>query len=150
MKTLVGGVLAASLLSLAAPATAQTLPSDPIALQRVDVIPNTSPSSGFPTIVHVAFANTNQLAARKVTFLITDGGGRQVEVDDVGTFTQGTSVRHDFRFASLDSSARVRVVSVTLADGSAWSNGSAEALPRRQAAATEDAAVESPEFDVAR
>lgn len=131
MKTLLGGALAASVLALAAPATAQTT-SNPIALQRVDTAPIVRVDS-VPATVRLAFENTAATAAREVTFRITDGSGRQVEVDDVGTFSNGVTVRHDFRVAALGDGISVRVVRVKLADGSGWVDSSPQPQPRRQA-----------------
>jgi hypothetical protein len=132
MKTLLGGALAASVLSLAVPATAHTTSLNPIAVRRVEPAPMVQ-LDDVSGIMRIAFENTAGTAAREVTSLITDGSGRQIEVENLGTFAKDITVRHNLRIAQLGDRVRVRVVRVELADGSAWIDSSPAAQPRRQA-----------------
>lgn len=119
MKTLIGGALAASLLALAAPATAADLPQNPIVIESVSSNP-TDRIAYVPGVLDVAFRNDAGTAATKVTFLVTDAEGHQTEVSDVGTFSSGVTTRETTDVAQLDDGVKVSVASVELADGSTW------------------------------
>jgi hypothetical protein len=142
MKNLQIAAVAASLLSVAAPAAAMSN-QGPIDVQSVTSVPASADDTLVPGVVQVVFQNTADVAAREVTFEITDLTGRTKDVEDVGTFAKGATIRHSFQVIRGGDSAQVRVVRVELADGSSWS-AQPEAQPRRQAEANiQSFAIES-------
>jgi hypothetical protein len=68
----------------------------------------------------IAFDNTADSAAREVTFRVTDVAGNSYDLDDVGTFSKGVSIRHQVPVAHIRDGARATVIHVELADGSEW------------------------------
>lgn len=133
MKNIRTAAIAASIIGLAAPAAALTVqPTNPIAIQQV----TSSPEREFaPGVVRIAYRNTADVSAKEVTFQISDAAGRTADVEDVGSFTPGVTIDHDFRVLKLGDGAQARVVHVELADNSAWDAPPAPASAvRRQAA----------------
>jgi hypothetical protein len=116
MNNLYTAAIAASILALAAPAAAFTT-QNPIEVQSV------FGSQGYettPGVVSIAFQNTADSAAREVTFVVNDAGGHSTQVEDVGTFAKGVTIRHEFHISKVTDGVRASVVHVELADGSSW------------------------------
>jgi hypothetical protein len=129
MNTTLHAAIAASLLTAAAPAAATApLSHDPIQLESVI---SSSERNHAPGQVGIAFKDTADSAAREVTFRIQDPSGRQADIDDVGNFSPGVTIVHNFPVATHDT-PQVRVTHVELADGTTW-DAPLSPQPRRQA-----------------
>jgi hypothetical protein len=96
------------------------LPSDPVALSDVNIQPN-GDSDGFgPGFASVDFKNTNKVAATEVVFELDVNGAKVDRFKDVGSFAPGVTIRHAFLDTSDNADAKVNIVKVKFADGSAW------------------------------
>ncbi len=120
--------IAASILALAAPAAAYTT-QNPIEVQNVLASQGHEETPG---VVSIAFQNTGDSTAREVTFQVKDVAGHAYNLEDIGTFSKGVTIRHEFHVARITDGARASVVHVELADGSSWDAPLAP-QPRRQA-----------------
>lgn len=116
MKNVYTAAIAASILALAAPAAAYT-EQNPISVGNVY---GSEGHEKTPGVVRIEFQNTADAAAREVTFLVNDAAGNRAEVEDVGTFAKGVTIRHEFHVAKVTDGATATVVHVELADGSSW------------------------------
>ena len=116
MNNMYTAAFAASILALAAPASAYTS-EGPIQVQTVY---GSQDFQAVPGVLRIEFENTADSAARAVTFLVNDTAGNQTEVEDIGTFAKGVTIRHDFRLAEVTNGATASVLHVELADGSSW------------------------------
>ena len=95
---------------------------DPIQIQQVESSAS-EPESGAPTVVRIAYVNDERQAARKIVFALSDIAGGEAQVEDVGTFAKGVTIRHDFQAVHLGENVMARVVRVEFADGSTWDAG---------------------------
>jgi hypothetical protein len=130
MNNMYTAAIAASILTLAAPAAAYTI-QNPIEVQNVMA------SAGHeetPGVVRIAFQNTTDSDVHEVTFRVNDVAGHRAEVKDVGTFAKGVTIRHEFHVAKVTDGATASVVHVELADGSTW-DAPLAAEPQSEAAA---------------
>ncbi len=130
MNNMYTAAIAASILTLAAPAAAYTI-QNPIEVQNVF---GSQGHEEIPGVVRIEFQNTTDAAVREVTFHINDAAGHATQVEDVGSFAKGVTIRHEFHVAKITDGASASVVHVELADGSTWDAPLAP-QPRRQAAA---------------
>jgi hypothetical protein len=137
MNTILGAAVAASLLTLVAPTAAWSAPGDPVTIKRVETAPALW-ETGIPGDMSIAFENQADTTAKVVVFRITDDQGREMVIDDVGTFAKGILIRHDFRVRDLGDNGKAQVVEVQFVDGSTWQGQPAlRSEPRRQASAGE-------------
>jgi hypothetical protein len=129
MKTspLVGLAMAASLLTIAAPAFAFSANSNnTIAIQHV-VFTGSTPDVNGLTDFQVTFKNSGPVAVDRVEFAVATPEGYSTTLEDVGTFAAGATITHDLRVAYLggtqapNEAATVRVNKVEYVDGSVWS-----------------------------
>jgi hypothetical protein len=118
VKTLLGGALAASIF-FAAPVMAADLSQEPIVVESVAWAPSI-PASLTPGTVSIAFRNGAPSAAREITFMVTDGSGRQMSIRDVGTFATDVTIHHDFEVPQLGDGVSVRVTHVEFSNGASW------------------------------
>jgi hypothetical protein len=73
-----------------------------------------------PSILSIRFANTAPKAASMVTFAVSDDLGNSYEIKDVGTFSTGVTINHEFESPADAADAKCTVQSVMFEDGSAW------------------------------
>lgn len=120
VKLLLGGALAASIFSLAVPASAQGLPQNPIAVESVSSAPNDTVAY-LPGVVGIGFQNNGPSAAREITFMVTDNSGRSTTIQDVGTFANGVAIHNTLQVGQLADDVKVRVIHAEFTDGLSWS-----------------------------
>jgi hypothetical protein len=131
--TLVAAVLSAAALLATSPllASAQTGQSGPIHLDNVQIEQSYGVFDDFqPGVVSVAFTNESSSTATKVVFdLVNFEGSTIARFNDVGSFPQGSAIRHGFENTHDDPGQRIKVTAVTFADGTTWSDSTSVALP---------------------
>jgi len=132
VKTILGGALAASLLTLGLPMAASSQTADPVIINNVSTTKG-HPVLGQPTIVSVSFENTSDVPATSVEFRLTDADGNQTDVNDSGTFSKGAEIQQEYRIDRFGNDASASIVGVEFADGSSWGTAPAAPTPRRQA-----------------
>jgi hypothetical protein len=126
MNSHIAGAIAAAAIALAAPAAASAA-DEPIQVDHVAVSPASDFSNNFayPGIVDVSFTNTNPTAATDVVFAVRGYKGRYIdEINDVGNFAPGQTIRHSFNGVLTGSpqepNLTVEVEKATFADGTTW------------------------------
>jgi hypothetical protein len=124
VKTILGGALAASLLTLGLPLAANSQPADPVIVTNVSTTIGHA-VLGQPAIVSVAFENTSDVPATSVELRLTDANGNQTDVNDSGTFSKGVQIEQEYRIERFGSDARASIVGVEFADGSSWGDAAA-------------------------
>ncbi len=133
MKTILGGALAASILTLGLPLAASSQTADPVIITNVSTTMG-HPVLGQPTIISVAFENTSNVPATSVELRLTDADGNQTNVNDSGTFSKGAQIQDEYRIDRFGNDVNASVVGVEFADGSTWGDPALTApAPRRQA-----------------
>lgn len=127
VSSLVGFAIAASLLTVSAPAFALGIAShNSIAVQRVVFSGSSADVNGFADF-DVTFKNNGPVAVNRVVFALDTPEGYRSTIEDVGTFAAGATITHDLRVASIGGfqfptdATTVRVNAVQYADGSLWS-----------------------------
>lgn len=125
-STLVGFAIAASVLTVSAPAFAFSENSNnTIAVQRV-VFNGSSPEVNGLADFQVTFKNSGPIAVNRVEFALDSPEGSSTLLEDVGTFAAGATITHDLRVAYLggeqvpSGATKVRVNEVQYADGTVW------------------------------
>jgi hypothetical protein len=116
--------LAVALLFTGAPVLALAMPnslSTPIVVNGVDITRDAETSTADST-VHVSFTNTSNVTATEVVFELDVNGAFVRNVDDVGEFAPGVTIKHAFEQTADGSEKQVKVVAVRFADGSTWGN----------------------------
>ena len=115
------------------PATAEDPTHNFIQLERYYVDPAPYSEWGGPAIVAVSFVNHGTIPATDVLFDVRGEDGIS-KIDDVGTFSPGVQIHHEFRSFTFPTNPTVRVAAVRYADGSMWNaSDNVTPLPRRQA-----------------
>jgi hypothetical protein len=105
------------------PASAEVSGSNTLQIERYQIDgpesrrPVTANEISVPGTLRISFVNRANLPATDVAFLVQDGGRRAI-VHDVGTFSPGISIMHQFVNWNFSSSASVTVSSIRYADGS--------------------------------
>lgn len=123
---LVGLAMAASLLTIAAPAFAFSANSNnTIAIQHVVFNGSSADVNGL-TDFQVTFKNSGPVAVDRVEFALDTPEGYSTVLEDVGTFAAGATITHDLRIAYLggtqapNGATKVRINKVEYVDGSVW------------------------------
>jgi hypothetical protein len=119
VNTILGGVLASSLLTFGLPMAANSQTADPIIIKNVSTTVG-HPVLGEPTIVSVTFENTSNVPATSVVLRLTDAEGNQTDVRDSGTFSKSAAIQQNYRIDRFGSGASASIVGVQFADGSNW------------------------------
>ena len=89
----------------------------------------------FPGTTYVSFKNLSDTVATRVVFALEANGAYAGQFEDVGTFTKGATINHEFPNPSAAFDQSVAVAKVTFSDGSVWQNAALSAAhPVRQAA----------------
>jgi hypothetical protein len=134
MKPLISSAAIAAL-AIAMPLSANAdTASGPIVLTQAQVQPAvTGTSRNVSGLISVEFHNARNVPATKVTFELDAYGAPVRTIDDVGTFSYGATIRHDFPNAAIARDQSISVAAVTFADGSVWRNDGAVPQPLRQA-----------------
>jgi len=123
-------------LALAMPLSASAADSapSPIVLTIADVQPQVIGTERItPGLIRVEFHNTANVAATRVTFEVAASGVSLTRIDDVGTFSQGATIDHNFPNEHGLANETISVAAVQFADGSVWQNDDAAPQARRQA-----------------
>jgi hypothetical protein len=117
-------------------AAAEPIAGNTIALQGYLI--SESPSAGTEGLVYqghvrVTFRNDGDVTATAVTFDVGDGS-RNAHIVDVGTFSKGVTIKHEFHWLDTRAGDTLQVVQVRYADGSVWNGDGASttAAPRLQ------------------
>jgi hypothetical protein len=141
---LVGLAMAASLLTIGAPALAfGANSSNTIAIQHVVFNGSTTDVNGLADF-RVSFKNNGPVAVDRVEFTLDTPEGYSAVLEDVGTFSPGVTITHDLRVAYLggtqapNEATTVRVNKVDYVDGSVWS---APATPQTDRQAPQPPAI---------
>jgi hypothetical protein len=115
----------AALVLAGAPALASAAPAqaNPIQLNNVKIAQSYGVYNQFePGAVSVSFTNHGTVAATGVIFNLVDGSGNILaQYNDVGSYPQGATVRHNFEDTHLDNGQKLEVAQVKFADGTSWS-----------------------------
>jgi hypothetical protein len=119
VNSILGGALAASLLTLGLPMAANSQAAEPVVITNVSTTMG-HPTLGQPTIVSVAFENTSDVPATSVEIRLTDAAGDESYVNDSGTFSKGAKIQQEYRIDRFGNDASASVVGVEFADGSSW------------------------------
>jgi hypothetical protein len=79
-----------------------------------------------PALLQITFKNYSSAEATDVVFAV-EGNGFAKRINDVGRFTKGVRIRHNFTVDpfSVGGAIYVRVVQVSFADGTVWQNPNA-------------------------
>jgi hypothetical protein len=135
MKALLSSATIAALaIAMPLSANAQDAANGPIVVTEAIVQPAVNGTDlNVPGMIAVEFHNTRSVPATKVTFELDASGAPVRTIDDVGTFSQGATIHHDFPNAAIARNQTVSVAAVTFADGSVWRNDGATPQPLRQA-----------------
>jgi hypothetical protein len=135
MKPLLSSAAIAALaFALPLSANAADTSNAPIVLSNVSVQPQVTGTSRFaPGSISLEFRNTSAVPATRVTFEVDAWGSPVHRIEDVGTFAQGATIRHDFPNSSNVPGETVSVAAVTFADGTVWQNDDAAPHALRQA-----------------
>jgi hypothetical protein len=118
---LMGAVLLAGAPAIALADDAAT-PS-PIHLDNVQIEPSYGWSHQlFPGLVSVDFTNTAPVAVQEVDFVLEHADGSYIRrYKDVGPFSPGETLKHNFSDAHIATDQKLVVDTVTFADGTSWS-----------------------------
>jgi hypothetical protein len=131
--TLVAAILSAAALLATSPllASAQTEQAGPIHLDNVQIEQSYGVFDDFqPGVVSVSFTNESSSTATKVVFdLVNFEGATIARYNDVGSFPQGSAIRHRFENTHDDPGQQIKVTAVTFADGTTWNDSTPVALP---------------------
>jgi hypothetical protein len=125
----------AALTALPLAGAADPITGNTIALQNYLI--SESPNAGNDSMVYqghvrVAFRNDGDVTATAVTFDVGDGS-RTAHIVDVGTFSKGVTIKHEFHWLDARAGDTLQVVQVRYADGSVWNGDNAPAItPRLQ------------------
>jgi hypothetical protein len=87
----------------------------------------------YPGLVTVSFVNNRNVPATEVDLNVEANGQVVDSFQDVGTFSKGVTIRHNFQTQATNLDQKVTVASVTYADGTTWSNEDAAPRTLRQA-----------------
>jgi hypothetical protein len=122
-KSLMAAIVAAFLAS-GVPALAASVPThaSAIRLDNVNIEQSYGQFNGFEAgVVAIAFTNTSAVPVKAVVFDLLGYQGRIIaQYNDVGTFTQGATVRHRFPNTHEDYNQQIQVGRITFADGTTW------------------------------
>jgi hypothetical protein len=115
----------AALILAGAPALASAAPAqaNPIQLNNVKISQSYGVYNQFePGAVSVSFTNRSAVAATGVVFNLVDGNGTILaQYNDVGSYPQDATIRHNFEDTHLDNGQKLVVGLVKFADGTSWS-----------------------------
>jgi hypothetical protein len=106
------------------PAFAATAPvqGSAIRLDRVLIEQSYAEHNNFEAgVVSIAFTNTGSVPVTSVVFdLLGYQGAIIAQYNDVGSFSPGTIIRHNFPDTHNDFDQKIQVGSITFADGTSW------------------------------
>jgi hypothetical protein len=122
---IIGALVAAATVAIAATSIASAAPFEtgPIQIKNVHIVSRASTDkSSVPISAQIAFANARSIPATEVVFAVEANGALLERYDDVGSFTTGVTIVHDFPYNDLSTSPRVAVVKAVFADGTVWYN----------------------------
>jgi hypothetical protein len=120
--SVISKVLLATSIAVSAPLAASAAQTAaPIAVSDVNVQPSGSLNQSGPGFISLAFANTSNVTANEVVFELNTGSAAR-QIDDVGSFAPGATIRHAFYDLSSSPDQQIKVIKVQYADGSTWSN----------------------------
>jgi hypothetical protein len=139
IPVLAARLAAAALLgSLPLAAAAQETPSNAIVIDgyaaEAAVYGDTA---SYPSMLTLAFHNAANVDATDVKFAVEGDRHGAIEIDDVGRFSPGVTIRRRFIGLDVAGGDSMRVTEVRYADGSTWMDDDRRALrelQRRQAA----------------
>jgi hypothetical protein len=122
--------LGAALFLAGVPALASAAPmqSGPIHINQVRISGGTfsdaddSETTILPGMVAISFTNRNAATATDVVFAVESNGYVTKRLNDVGSFSTGTTINHRFPETNPSDGMRVAVARVTFDDGSVWIN----------------------------
>lgn len=91
-------------------------------------------NTAFQGHLRVSFRNDGDVAATAVAFDLLDDGEYAGRVDDLGTFSKGVTINHEFHWMNVHEGQTLQIAEVRYADGTIWtSDGKAPLQARRQA-----------------
>jgi hypothetical protein len=126
---------AAVLAALPAVGTAVTpAASNTIALQSYAISSyagNNEVSSPSQGNVRVSFRNDGAVVANAVIFDVLDDGAYAGHIVDVGTFSKGVTITHEFHWVDAHEGESLQIAQVRYADGTIW-GADGPRTPRRQ------------------
>ena len=109
-------------------ASAQTTQDAPVRLDNVRISQSVafgSDPESAPGLVSISFTNQSAVAVTGVVFDLTDANGNILaQYNDVGSYPQGASVRHNFEDIHNENNQQIEVSEVRFADGTSWSSPS--------------------------
>jgi hypothetical protein len=126
-------IAAAAVLAGPVFAVAQTSEAPPVTVTASITPAVYGTELNYPGEVRVAFVNHQDVPATAVDFALTSHGQTLADIQCLGKFTKGVTIRHTFRTDATQRDQQLAVSSVMFADGSVWSDGEMVPLQRRQA-----------------
>lgn len=123
--------IAPSLVRAEAPAARNTI------LLRSSLVyssPNLEGEVPYQGHLRVSFQNDGDVTATAVVFDVRDDDSAPQRISDVGTFSPGVAITHNFHFINVHEGEAVHVAEVRYADGTVWTDAEYPGpLTRRQA-----------------
>jgi hypothetical protein len=116
-------VAAAVAIGTASIASAAPFQASPIQVQNVHIVSRASTDkTSAPISAQIAFANVSSVPATEVVFAVESNGALLERFDDMGSFTTGITIVHNFPYNDLAGNPSVVVAKAVFADGTVWYN----------------------------
>jgi hypothetical protein len=125
VKTSIMGAIVAAAVAIGTASIASAAPfeTSPIQIQNIHIVSRASTDkTSVPISAQIAFSNASSVAATEVVFAIESNGALLERLDDIGSFTTGVTIVHNFPYNDLAGNPSVAVAKAVFADGTVWYN----------------------------